>query len=614
MLDKPILRFKVPQIAEHWRFFRRMRVLRIREVLLVIGLSTLTVVAETGGMAMLLPVLSFVERHGDLTSFEHSSRIAAFVVRTYNYLSIPLSLLSLSAAAFFLIFLRQIINFYNSIEIERVKWAIGQRISLKVFEAIFGSSATYINKFKPGDFTLTAEYECQATAALARIYGTIWTQLVAFAAYGAVLIWSAPIASLVGGTVIGCLMLSLRFTLRRAKKLSMVALDIRHQYGNFLNERFRAWKLIKLANALDHELGNAAEIQQRVVANQVRTVRTGGLNSLIFVPVITLFLLGTLFLFVEILHLDVATIVLFIVVMLRLTPVSQALQKQVLMLTQFAPSFEHIRKVMSEAKISHENPDDGVELKPLSREIRFENITYKYPDRMVPALVDISVSIPSQRFTALVGRSGAGKSTFVDLIPRLINPAQGRISLDGVDIKTGSLRSLREMIAYVPQQPFLFSATVADNIRYCRPEANDEDVVRAARQANAHDFIVELPQGYDTQVGDSAANLSGGQKQRIVLARAFLSKAPILILDEPTSALDYESESAIQSVISDLAARHAYTVIVIAHRLSTVQNADFVIHLEDGRLRRQGVASEVLGPMQQAAHELELRAVGGARV
>lgn len=601
-----------PKVVEHWRFFRQMRLVRIREVLLVIFLSTVTVAAETGGMAMILPVLSFVEQRGDVASFEHSSRLAGIVVNFYRDLSIPISLFSLSAAAFLLILLRQFINFFNSIEIERIKWTIGRRITATVFEAILGSKASNISKFKPGDFTLTADYECQATAALARIYGTMWMQIVAFLAYGAVLIWTAPIASLFAGVLIACTMLSLRFLLQRAKRLSTVALDIRHQYGNFLNERFRAWKLIKLSNMLAVETARAAEIQGQVVSNQVRTLRTSGIAGLVFVPAVSLFLLGMLYSFVEIFHLDIATIVLFILVMVRLTPIGQTLQRQWLLFTQFTPSFERVRDVIREARKNQEKLDAGVPLKPLQREISFENVSFTYPERSAPALSDISVVIPAQRLTALVGRSGAGKSTFVDLIPRLIDPDRGRILLDGVDIKSATLRSLRDMISYVPQQPYLFDASAADNIRYCRPDASDQDVIEAARRANAHDFIEGLPEGYATRLGDSGARLSGGQKQRVVLARAFLTRASILVLDEPTSALDYESESAIQRVISELAAQHSLTVIVIAHRLSTVRNADFVIHLDDGRLRRLGTAAEVLGPMQQAAHDLDLSIAEGA--
>jgi ATP-binding cassette, subfamily B, bacterial MsbA len=606
-------RSRAPQIFEQWSFFHRLRLIRIREALLVVVLSTVTVIAETGGMAMILPVLGFVERGRDVAAFEQSSRLAAALVAGYQYLSIPVSLLSLSATAFFLICLRQTINYFNAIEIERIKWNIGRRLCARMFETVIGSNATNIASLKPGDFSLMADYECQATAALARVYGTMWMQILSFLAYGAVLLWTAPVASLVAGLIIGGSMFSLRFILRKAKRLSVVALDVRHQYVNFLNERFRAWKLIKLGNTLNVESRRAADIQQSVVDNQIRTLRNGGIAGLIFVPAVSFFLLGTLYSFVEVFNLDVATIVLFILVMVRLAPVGQALQKQWMLLAQFAPSFERVRDVLKQAVSNSEILDAGVSIGAPREGIQFDRVTFNYPDRLVPALSAVSVVIPARRLTALVGPSGAGKSTFVDLVPRLISPADGRILIDGVDIANASLRSLRHLISYVPQQPFLFDASAADNIRYFCPRATDDEIVDAARKANAHDFIMELPSGYQSQLGDSGAKLSGGQKQRIVLARAFLTKAPIMILDEPTSALDYESESAIQHVIADLAAQHAFTVIVIAHRLSTVRNADFVVHLEEGRVRQAGSASEVLAPMQQAAHELDLIAAAGTR-
>ena len=252
-----------------------------------------------------------------------------------------------------------------------------------------------------------------------------------------------------------------------------------------------------------------------MVDNQVHTLRTAGLLGLIFVPAISLFLLGTLYSFVEIFNLDVATIVLFILIMVRLAPVSQALQKQGMLITQFSPSFERVRDVVNRAAEQAERLDVGVTIAQLRQEIRFENVTFQYPERTVNALSDVSIEIPARRLTALVGPSGAGKSTFVDLIPRLIDPARGRISIDGVDIESVLLRSLRGLMSYVPQQPFLFDATVSENIRYCRPTASDAEVMEAARSANAHDFIVALPDRYNTQSATRAleSEVSAGESQ-----------------------------------------------------------------------------------------------------
>jgi len=283
------------------------------------------------------------------------------------------------------------------------------------------------------------------------------------------------------------------------------------------------------------------------------------------------------------------------VALLRLIPTSLAFQKQMHLLAVFDPSLELIDRTLRRCEAENEMLDVGRSIASLTDEIRFEDVVFRYPDREHAALTGVSVSIPAKKMTAIIGPSGAGKSTLVDLIPRIIEPTVGRLLIDGMEIKDASLRSLRQLIAYVPQAPFLFAADVTENIRYLRRDASDEEVAEAARLANADTFIRALPQGYQTDLGDAGDKLSGGQKQRIVLARAFLAETPVLILDESTSALDDESDTAIQRSIENLVEQREVTVIIIAHRLSTVRNADHAIHLQDGKVLRAGSALEVLG-------------------
>lgn len=581
-------------VRAHARFFRRTRSVRPREVFTVGSLSTLAVLSEAGGITMILPILSFVERGRDVEAFARSSGFARWIVDAYAWVGAPVSILTLSAVALLFIVARQAINYLTNIEIERVKWTIGRRLALNFFEAVLGSSAANIRTYKPGEFMTAADYECQAVGAIFRTYGTIWIQLVSFLAYGAVLVATAPMAAGLAVAVILCSVLGLGVLMRVTKQLSVIALQFRHAYANFLNERFRAWKLIKLGNTLKLEAAKADSLQTRIVANQLRQLRVAGTLALIFVPVMSVLLLSLLYLFVEVLHLDVATVVLFILVLVRLTPVSQSLQRQLSLLAQFSPAQERVEAAFARARRHAEKLDVGRPLERLEREIRFDAVSYSYPDREHAALKGVSVAIPALSMTAVVGPSGAGKSTLVDLIPRLIHPERGRITLDDTPIEEFSLGSLRHAIAYVPQEPFLFDASIADNIRYLRPTASLDEIKAAARLANAHDFIEHTPQGYDTPLGDLGAGLSVGQKQRVVLARAFLSGAQILILDEPTSALDYESEAAIQRAIESMVAERKLTVIVIAHRLSTIQNADFVIQLGEGQVVRTGPARSVL--------------------
>jgi ATP-binding cassette subfamily B protein len=220
-------------------------------------------------------------------------------------------------------------------------------------------------------------------------------------------------------------------------------------------------------------------------------------------------------------------------------------------------------------------------------EITFNDVTFAYPSRADDAtLSNFNLTIKPGETIALVGISGAGKSTFIQLLQRFYDPDQGEIFLDGIDIKTMKRLEFRKSIALVPQDPVIFATTVMENIRFGNSEANDEEIFQAARSAAAHDFISELPQGYDTCVGERGIMLSGGQKQRIAIARAILRNAPVLLLDEATSALDAENERSVQKAFDHLS--KGRTTIVVAHRLATVKKADRIIVLDAGKIIAQG--------------------------
>ena len=235
--------------------------------------------------------------------------------------------------------------------------------------------------------------------------------------------------------------------------------------------------------------------------------------------------------------------------------------------------------------------DDAVKMPPIKGQIKLDNVTFGYIEGE-NALENISLEVKPGQMVALVGPSGSGKSTIANLVPRFYDVNSGSVTIDGIDIRDVTMASLREQVGLVPQETMLFSNTVMENIRYGRLEATDDEVIAAARAANADDFINGLPDKYQTRLGERGANLSGGQRQRIAIARAILKDPQILILDEATSALDTESEKIVQEALDKLMIGR--TSIVIAHRLSTILKADQIFVVEAGHLREQGTHEELL--------------------
>ena len=269
----------------------------------------------------------------------------------------------------------------------------------------------------------------------------------------------------------------------------------------------------------------------------------------------------------------------------------QILVELVEMMQKGLSGFRRFLDVM-ETESEIKDADDAVELKDVKGHVRYDHVSFHYSDDETPVLSDISIDIPAGRSIALVGPSGSGKTTICSLLPRFYDVTGGSITVDGQDIRGLTLKSLRSQIGMVQQDVYLFDGTIKDNIAYGKPGATDDEIIKAAKCASIHDFIMELPDGYDTYVGERGTRLSGGQKQRISIARVFLKNPPILILDEATSALDNESERWIQKSLEELSKNR--TTITIAHRLSTIRDADEIIVITEDGIAERGTHAELL--------------------
>lgn len=282
----------------------------------------------------------------------------------------------------------------------------------------------------------------------------------------------------------------------------------------------------------------------------------------------------------------------------------------VIQLSRAQASAKRISEVLDKEPAVLDRPDAKTDLPGLGR-VEFEDVTFSYHGGGDPVLKGISFSAEPGQTIALLGTTGAGKSSLIQLIPRFYDVDSGRVLIDGYDVRDLAQAALRRTIGITPQDVVLFSGTIRDNIRYGRPDATDEEVIEAAKAAQAHEFILSFPEGYDTQIGQRGANLSGGQKQRIAIARALLMRPSILILDDSTSAVDVETESKIQDALEKI--MHQHTSFIIAQRISTVLTADKILVLDDGQIAAQGTHRELIesSPIYREIYESQL---GGGTV
>jgi ATP-binding cassette, subfamily B, bacterial len=297
--------------------------------------------------------------------------------------------------------------------------------------------------------------------------------------------------------------------------------------------------------------------------------------------------------------LDLADLITFL---LYIGNLIEPIQKLTHVTRQFQEGITSFERFMETLEIEPDIQDcaDAIELNNVQGNVEFQNVGFRYNENHDHVLKNLSLNVKAGDYIALVGSSGVGKTTLCSLIPRFYEVSEGKVLLDGVNIKDINMSSLRKHVGVVQQDVYLFAGTVIDNIRYGKPDASKEEILEAAKNANAHEFIMGLPDGYDTDIGQRGVKLSGGQKQRLSIARVFLKNPPVLIFDEATSALDNESEKVVQDSLEYLAKNR--TTFVIAHRLSTIRNAKRIVVLTDQGIDEQGTHEELMALEGTYAH------------
>ena len=394
---------------------------------------------------------------------------------------------------------------------------------------------------------------------------------------------------------------------RKLRKVSRKSLQTMAYINTFLQETIFGHRIVKAFGMESYESRRFAEANNRYFRYLMKKVKVRALSTpvmelLAYVGIGSFIWIGGYYVIEG--KMTPGEFFSFMTALAMLYDPMRGLSKVNLLIQEGIAAAKRVFEILDQTPEVKDSPG-AKELPPFSKEIEYRDVYFRYGDEMV--LKGISFKVRKGEKVALVGSSGAGKTTITNLLPRFYDVTEGSILIDGVDIREVTLRSLRSQIGVVTQQTLLFNDTVRNNIAYGRPDIPQEEVEKVAKAADAHDFIMKLPQGYDTIIGEQGVLLSGGQRQRISIARALLKNAPILILDEATSSLDTESEREVQQALDRLMANR--TVLVIAHRLSTVRGADRILVISDGRIVEEGTHEELmaLGGEYRRLYELQFR-------
>jgi subfamily B ATP-binding cassette protein MsbA len=381
------------------------------------------------------------------------------------------------------------------------------------------------------------------------------------------------------------------------KRLKEQASQAQHLFGlmiSYLDEALSGIKVIKAFNATEEikdkfhqENIRYSELGRKMARRQQLSSPVSEFLGVTMVAIIVLY--GGSLILDNQSELSVSKFVAYIALFSQVMRPAKALTDSFSTIHAGIAAGERVLELIDEKPEIKDAPD-AIEIHEFKDSIKLENLSFAYPTR--PVLKNINLTIPKGKTVALVGPSGGGKSTLMDLIPRFIDAQEGSVTIDGINLKKIKQESLWSMFGFVNQESMLFNDTIYQNIAFGNPEATMEQVEAAARVANAHEFIMDTENGYDSNIGDRGMKLSGGQKQRICIARAVLKNPPIMLLDEATSALDTESEKLVQEALNNLMQNR--TSLVIAHRLSTIQKADTILVLEDGKIVEQGNHSELI--------------------
>jgi ATP-binding cassette, subfamily B, bacterial MsbA len=557
-------------------------------------LGIASTVFEGFGLGLLLPVAQLLQGSGDVTDALRHQGYWQYLAKVSDWAGVPLTLWTLVAASLILFMIRNAIMYVRTVATARSSQQTIRNIRVRGFALFLRTSSGYQDRMSAGK--LASDLTVQAGTASGAIHALVTLAQVGFMAayyfcFLLLLSWQITTSILV---VIVVAAFCVRPITKHAKIVGERLVRANQAASSFLIERLGAVRLIRLAQTEKSEIDEMSRRANKQAAGEVAITQYSARTSIVMESVVIIFCMALLYFGKTMLGLELATVGLTLVILLRQLPVAREFVVARQAIVSNLPSTAHLVALFRDMENVAEPETGSTSAVRLHKAITLHGVVFRYDANSEPALRGIDAVFPAHKMSALVGPSGGGKSTMIDLLPGLRDPEAGEIRIDGTPLRTFTRSALRTLVAYTPQTPQIFNITIAEHIRYGRPAATQDEVCEAARLAGASDFIEQLPGRYDTMLGERGVRLSGGQKQRIDLARALVSGADVLILDEPTSNIDAEAEFNFEQMLQGLRTATQRTIIVVAHRLSTVRNADQIIVIQHGKVGETGSHAQLV--------------------
>ncbi len=560
-----------------------------KSIILVFFLTILFTVFEGISVGLLLPVIQ-VASEGNIGLLRDRGGYWRVLDSIFKTLRLPLTLVTLLLAILLGVIIKQVVGYFQLLYTKKIQHGYIAHLRSYAFDKIIKADINYFNNKRIGDIVNTLSVQTQNSGGLLFLIVELITKFFLISVYIFLLIMISWQMTLLTVFVFIALSLSVQRQISFSRGYGKVYVKLHDEFHDFITQNLAGIRVLKNAAVEDREARKLDAIVKRISINRIKSEISKGKITFIFEPFMVAIVLFIFYFGVQLLQMQLASLAVFFYILLRLSPQVILINRERHGLADFMGAQENVEKTLLEVEAMTKIKGGTQVFKGIGTGIEIKNLSFNYVDQ--PVLKDINFSIRKNEMVAIVGASGAGKSTLVDLFLRFHDPRTGQILIDGMDIKEFDMRSFRRKIGYVSQDTFLFNDTVIANIGYGRDSLSQDTIIEASKIARAHDFIVKLPKGYKTIIGERGVKLSGGQKQRLALARAIVGRPEILILDEATSHLDSESERLIQESLNKI--RQKYTIITIAHRLSTIEHANKIIVLKDGQIIEEGTHEKLL--------------------